>query len=884
MGKELNENNKAGMHIIRRNVKVINTNGQKSEVEQITTNISGEVRKTHQTVDTQKNSTRYDKQGLGVVAPKKTNYNNRSRFGNNRPPVVITRNGKPVEPEKPKEVIKPNTSQEKNERNNVNSNTNTVANKNVASDSFRTQNSNKNYEQRRNTSSNRNTNYSKPFNREDRGNNNRPFNNQNRQNGGVRKPYENRDNTSYQVNKFMKQTSAAPVETKEQREYSSNQIDKKKYESRGNENKKEKLDKNKLREQHSRVATSKLRGMEVDSDSGMLDLYERDTDLSRRRASSQKKKNQKQTLNQTKIIPMTEVKLPEVMTVKFFAEAIKKQASEIIKKLFSLGIMATVNQEIDFDTAFLISQEFGITAEKQVEVSEEDILFDNSEDDEKDLVPRPPIVVVMGHVDHGKTSLLDKIRSENVVSKEAGGITQHIGAYKVKCKDREICFLDTPGHEAFTAMRARGAQVTDIAIIVVAADDGIKPQTIEAIDHAKAAGVSIIVAINKIDKPTADVDRVKRELMNVGLVAEEWGGDTICVPISALTGQGIDQLLEMVLLVAEMKDLKANPNKQSKGTVLEARLDKSSGILVSMLVQRGQLNVGDTIVVGDVIGKVRAMKDDRGRKVKAAGPSTPVEILGLQEMPHTGDLFYEVDDEKMAKQLVQKKKAEQRAKLIKQGSKVTLDDLFGKIKEGQIKELNIIIKADVQGSVEALKESLEKLSTEEVRVRILHASTGGIKESDVTLASVSNAIIIGFNVRPEHEAQKQADKEKVDMRLYRVIYDAIDDVQKALNGLKPKKYKEIQLGVAEVRKVFKLTDVGIVAGCYVKSGKIVRNASVRLVRDSIVLLDIKIDSLKREKDDVREVAEGYECGIKLEKFSDIKEGDIFECFEMEEEK
>ena len=884
MGKELNENNKAGMHIIRRNVKVINTTGQKSEVEQITTNISGEVRKTHQTVDTQKNSTRYDKQGLGVVAPKKTNYNNRSRFGNNRPPVVITRNGKPVEPEKPKEVIKPNTSQEKNERNNVNSNTNTVANKNVASDSFRTQNSNKNYEQRRNTSSNRNTNYSKPFNREDRGNNNRPFNNQNRQNGGVRKPYENRDNTSYQVNKFMKQTSAAPVETKEQREYSSNQIDKKKYESRGNENKKEKLDKNKLREQHSRVATSKLRGMEVDSDSGMLDLYERDTDLSRRRASSQKKKNPKQTLNQTKIIPMTEVKLPEVMTVKFFAEAIKKQAPEIIKKLFSLGIMATVNQEIDFDTAFLISQEFGITAEKQVEVSEEDILFDNSEDDEKDLVPRPPIVVVMGHVDHGKTSLLDKIRSENVVSKEAGGITQHIGAYKVKCKDREICFLDTPGHEAFTAMRARGAQVTDIAIIVVAADDGIKPQTIEAIDHAKAAGVSIIVAINKIDKPTADVDRVKRELMNVGLVAEEWGGDTICVPISALTGQGIDQLLEMVLLVAEMKDLKANPNKQSKGTVLEARLDKSSGILVSMLVQRGQLNVGDTIVVGDVIGKVRAMKDDRGRKVKAAGPSTPVEILGLQEMPHTGDLFYEVDDEKMAKQLVQKKKAEQRAKLIKQGSKVTLDDLFGKIKEGQIKELNIIIKADVQGSVEALKESLEKLSTEEVRVRILHASTGGIKESDVTLASVSNAIIIGFNVRPEHEAQKQADKEKVDMRLYRVIYDAIDDVQKALNGLKPKKYKEIQLGVAEVRKVFKLTDVGIVAGCYVKSGKIVRNASVRLVRDSIVLLDIKIDSLKREKDDVREVAEGYECGIKLEKFSDIKEGDIFECFEMEEEK
>ena len=433
-------------------------------------------------------------------------------------------------------------------------------------------------------------------------------------------------------------------------------------------------------------------------------------------------------------------------------------------------------------------------------------------------------------------------------------------------------------------MRARGAQVTDVAIIVVAADDGIKPQTIEAIDHAKAAGVSIIVAINKIDKPSADVERVKRELLEVGLVPEEWGGETICVPISALTGEGIDNLLEMVLLVAEMKNLRANPNKQAKGTVLEARLDKTKGTIVSMLVQRGQLNVGDTIVVGDVIGKVRAMKDDKGKKVKSAGPSTPVEILGLHEVPHTGDLFYEVEDEKIAKQLIAKKKAESRRKLIKQGSKVTLDDLFGQIKEGKIKELNEIIKADVQGSVEALKESLEKLSTDEVRVRILHASTGGVKETDVTLASVSNAIIIGFNVRPEKAAKVQAEKEEVDLRFYSVIYDAINDVEDALKGLAPKKYKEVMLGEAEVRKVFKITNVGIVAGCYVKSGKIVRNASVRLVRDSIVLLSIKIDSLKREKDDVKEVSQGYECGIKLENFSDIKEGDIFECFEMVEEK
>ena len=900
---------KEQMHIIRRNVKVINTNGEKSEVEEISTSISGDIKKSHKTVvEKEKQKPSYNKEGLGVVKPRQ-NYAKKPSFGKNRTTgVVITRNGKPVEPVKPvvKEENKVEPKPALNETvkeisKEVNNNASKVVENVKERKDYKNQNekrtNNFNRENRENTN-NRKTDYKNQkgaFNKNSSPRpNNTSFNKGNNQNNNSQTPYRknnnnrfnNRDNTSYQVNKFIKQSSSMPAEQKETREYSNNiNIERKKYNesNKNQENRKEKLDKNKLREERSRVATSKLRGMEVNSSSGMLDLYERDSDF-RKGGSKKKNAKAKKEVNQTKIIPMTEVKLPETMTVKEFAEKIKKQASEIIKKLFSLGIMATVNQDIDFDTAYLIASEFGITAEKEVVVTEEDILFDDSEDKEEDLKPRPPIVVVMGHVDHGKTSLLDRLRSAHVASGEAGGITQHIGAYKVKVQDKEICFLDTPGHEAFTAMRARGAQVTDVAIIVVAADDGIKPQTIEAIDHAKAAGVSIIVAINKIDKPTADVERVKRELLEVGLVPEEWGGDTICVPISALTGEGIDNLLEMVLLVAEMKNLRANPNKQAKGTVLEARLDKTKGTIVSMLVQRGQLNVGDTIVVGDVIGKVRAMKDDKGKKVKKAGPSTPVEILGLHEVPHTGDTFYEVEDEKTAKQLVAKKKAESRMKLIKQGSKVTLDDLFGQIKEGKIKELNVIIKADVQGSVEALKESLEKLSTDEVRVRVLHASTGGVTETDVTLASVSNAIIIGFNVRPEAAAKAQADKEKVDLRFYSVIYDAINDVEDALKGLAPKKYKEVMYGTAEVRKIFKITNVGIVAGCYVKSGKIVRNTMVRLVRDSIVLLSIKIDSLKREKDDVKEVAEGYECGIKLENYSDIKEGDIFECYEMVEEK
>lgn len=932
------------MHIIRRNVRVINTSETGSEVNEITSTAYGNIKKSYQT-----NTRPAKSQASQQTRPMNNNsqnknrtnnnpYANRNRFQNNRNNIVITRNGKPVEASKPepvvekkpevvapavveetKPVVAPETQKapvvqesqakevtkvENKSTEIVNTNNNTNNNNNQNRNYNKNNNYNNNNRQNRdnrdnngfrknNYNSQNNPNYNRNSNDRNNNNNNRQGgfnrNNQNgdrpQRNNNFRNNRQNSDNTSYQVNKFIKQAERDVIEQKETRDYSSENIsrDKKKYNDKNNqnlENRREKLDKNKLREEHSRVSTGKLRNMEISQD-GLMDLYERDSDL---RKGSGKKKKAKEEKTPMKIVPMTEVKLPETMTVKEFAEAIKKQASEVIKKLFSMGIMATVNQDIDFDTAFLIASEFGITAEKQVVVTEEDILFDDSEDAEEDLVPRPPIVVVMGHVDHGKTSLLDRLRQTNVVEGEAGGITQHIGAYKVKVKDREVCFLDTPGHEAFTAMRARGAQITDIAIIIVAADDGIKPQTVEAIDHAKAAGVSILVAINKIDKPGANVEKVKQELMNYGLVPEEWGGDTICVPISAKTGEGIDNLLEMLLLIADMKDLKANPHKQAKGTVIEARLDKTRGTVVSMLVQRGQLNVGDTIVVGDMVSKIRAMKDDKGRSVKAAGPSTPVEILGLSHVPETGEVFYEVENEKVAKHLIEKRIAKQRMDLIKQGSKITLDDLFGQIKQGKIKDLNIIIKADVQGSVEAMRDSLEKLSNDEVRVRVIHASTGGIKESDVTLASVSNAIIIGFNVRPESAAEQQAKKEKVDMRLYSVIYDAINDVEVALQGMMPKKYKEVKYGTAEVRKIFKITGVGIVAGCYVKSGKIIRGAMVRLVRDNIVLLEIKIDSLKREKDDVKEVAENYECGIKLENFSDIKEGDIFECFTMEEVK
>jgi translation initiation factor IF-2 len=635
-----------------------------------------------------------------------------------------------------------------------------------------------------------------------------------------------------------------------------------------------------MREEDTRMDFSKLRGMQVSED-GLMDLYDRGEN---RKSSMKKKKQQpKPEMNTTKIIPLTEVELPSIMSVKEFAETIKKTASEVIKKLFSLGIMATVNQEIDFDTAFLVAGEFGITATLQVVVTEEDVLFDDTDDDESELEVRPPIVTIMGHVDHGKTSLLDKIRATNVVAGESGGITQHIGAYKVSLNDREITFLDTPGHEAFSEMRARGAQVTDIVIIVVAADDSIKPQTIEAINHAKAADVPIIVAINKIDKPAANVEKVKQDLLEHDLVAEEWGGQTICVPVSAKTGEGIDNLLEMVLLVADMQNLRANPHKQAKGTVIEAKLDKSRGPLATVLVQRGTLNVGDTIVLGEIIGRVRVMTNDKGEKVKTAGPSTPVELLGLGAVPSTGDVFYEVEDEKTAHKLIERRKAEQRINLMKKGSTVTLDDLFDKIKDGELKNLDIVLRADVQGSVEALKSSLEKLSTDEVRVRVIASNTGGITESDVTLAKLSHAIIIGFNVRPDANVTATADKEKVDIRLYRVIYDAINDVEAAMKGMLKPTYKEVVHGQAEVRHLFKISSVGTICGSYVTNGKIVRNAMMRVVRDGVIVIEDKLDSLKREKDDAKEVAQGYECGIKLEKFNDVKEGDILECYEMVEE-
>ena len=579
---------------------------------------------------------------------------------------------------------------------------------------------------------------------------------------------------------------------------------------------------------------------------------------------------------------LTQVSLPATLTVKEFAEAIKKTTAEIIKKLMKYGVMATMNQAIDFDTASLIADEFGIKCELLVEVTEEDILFDDTEDQDQDLKSRPPVVVVMGHVDHGKTSILDRIRSANVVSGEAGGITQHIGAYTVRAKGRQITFLDTPGHEAFTTMRARGAQVTDIAILVVAADDGVKPQTIEAINHAKAANTQIVVAINKIDKDGANIDRVKQELSKYELIPEEWGGNTVMVPVSAKVGTGMDELLEMVLLTADILDLKANPDKQAKGTVIEAKLDKNRGPVATVLVQRGTLRTGDTVVTGSIIGNVRAMSDDKGNLVKKAGPSIPVEILGLPEVPEAGEIFYAVKDDKVGRALVEKRRILQREKQLKASSHVSLESLFTKMAAGEVKDLNIIVKADVQGSVEAVRQSLEKLTNEEVRVNVIHGAVGAVTESDIRLAEVSNAIVIGFNVRPAANVADLAKETSVDVRLYRVIYNAIEDVEAAMKGMLAPKFKENVLGHAEVRQVFKVSGVGTIAGCYVTDGKILRAAEVRVVRDGIVVHEGKLASLKRFKDDVREVATGYECGIGIERFNDIKEGDVFEAFEMQE--
>ena len=576
------------------------------------------------------------------------------------------------------------------------------------------------------------------------------------------------------------------------------------------------------------------------------------------------------------------ITIPDEIVVNELALRLKATAAEVIKKLMMMGVMATVNDVIDFDTASLIAMEFHAKVEKEVVVTIEEQIIDDSEDEDDNLVPRAPVVVVMGHVDHGKTSLLDAIRKANVTKSEAGGITQHIGAYRVPVGDGEITFLDTPGHEAFTTMRARGAQVTDIAILVVAADDGIKPQTVEAISHAKAAGVSIIVAINKMDKPTANPDRVKEQLTQHEILPEEWGGDVPCMPISALTGEGIQELLEMVMLVADMKELKANPDRAAKGTVIEARLDKGRGPIATILVQNGTLNIGDSIVAGTTVGRVRAMTNDRGELVKSAGPSVPVEITGLDDVPTGGDIINADSDERLGRQLVEQRRSQQKEERFNAQTKVTLDNLFDQMQEGQMKELQIIVKADVQGSFEAVKQSLEKLSNDEVRVRVIHGGVGAISESDVMLASASNAIIIGFNVRPDPVAEENAKRDGIDLHLYRIIYEAIEDVQAAMKGMLAPKYRELFYGRAECRQVYKISNVGIVMGSYVTDGKIVRNSLVRIVRDGIIIADDKIASLRRFKDDVKEVAEGYECGVTLEHFNDVKEGDVFESYIMEE--
>ena len=729
----------------------------------------------------------------------------------------------------------------------------------------------------------------RPFNRD--GQNNRPFNrdgqrpfnnNRNQGNFGGRRPLDERG-----IEKNIKNIMASDVVEKENvREYANKAIDKQKnnrYEEKSNK----KASKSR-RNDFEEISSHKLKDLKQENrlsnmfdEGSMLDYYDLTTTRGRR---GKKKLQQGENRVKQKIFDLTDITIPETITVKDLSAELKKTSGEIIKKLLGYGIMATINNEIDFDTAFLIAGEFGVTAHKKEVVTDEDILFDDSEDKEEDLKPRPPVIVVMGHVDHGKTSLLDAVRSTNVIEGEAGGITQAIGAYKVEINGREITFLDTPGHEAFTAMRARGAQITDIAILVVAANDGVMPQTIEAIDHAKAAGIPIIVAINKIDVEGANPDKVKQELAEYGLVSEDWGGDTIFVPISAKKKINIDNLLEMVLLVADMKELKANPNKQAKGVVIEAKLDKSKGPVATMLVQRGTLDIGDTILVGSVIGRIRTMTDDKGHKVKKAGPSTPVEITGLTEVPEAGDTFYEVKDEKTAKHLMERRKRQARDKALKASSRVTLDDLFNQIEKGNLKQLNIIVKADVQGSVEAVKQALEKLSNDEVKVKVIHANVGAITESDVTLANVSNAIIIGFNVRPQPIAKDMADKENVEIKTYSVIYNAIEDVEAAMKGMLDPVFKEVVIGNAEVRQTFKISDVGTIAGCYVTNGKVARNAGVRVLRDNVVIHDGKLISLKRMKDDAKEVAKGFECGIQIENFNDIKEGDIIEAYIMEQVK
>ena len=641
----------------------------------------------------------------------------------------------------------------------------------------------------------------------------------------------------------------------------------------------------KYNERYENIAPAN-NGMQSDKSVNKQKLKQRSTQYRKQGMRSSRRETEAQRLARIAAErakkPQIVVKIPDEIVVSDLAAMLKMTAAEVVKKLFSLGVMATVNQVIDYDTAAIVATELGAKAEKEVVVTIEDRIIDDSDDSAEDLSPRDPVVVVMGHVDHGKTSLLDAIRHTDVTATEAGGITQHIGAYRVDLNGQKITFLDTPGHAAFTSMRARGAQATDIAVLVVAADDGIMPQTIEAINHAKAAGVDIIVAINKMDKPGATTDRIMQQLTEYDLIPEEWGGDTICVPVSALTKMNIDKLLESILLVAEMKELKANPNRAAKGIVIEARLDRNRGPIATLLVQNGTLHSGDIIVAGTSVGRVRVMVDDKGRKVKEAGPSVPVEIMGLAEAPQAGDAFDAVSDERLARELVEQRKQKQKEEQFKSFEKVTLENLFSSLKEGELKELDIIVKADVQGSVEAVKQSLEKLSNDEVRVKIIHGGVGAINESDVMLANASNAIIVGFNVRPDPVAAQNAERDGVDIRCYRIIYDCIDEIEAAIKGMLAPKFREVQQGRAEVRQVVKISSVGNIAGCYVLSGKVTRNSKIRVVRDGIVITEDEISSLRRFKDDVKEVAQNFECGIGLAKFNDIKEGDIFEAFTIEE--
>ena len=784
----------------------------------------------------------------------------------------------PIIQEKKEQEVKAET--KPNYRENRHNNRNNYQNRN---NNGQERNYNRNNQERNQQHGNGRNNFQ---NRRQDGNNNRYGDRQQNNNFRDRNGFNKRPLDEKGIEKNIKNIMSADIVEKENvREYNKS-IDKQKNNNKFDENRNNK--KKTRRNQNEDINQGKLKNLKQhnklsnmfeDSEDSMLDYYDLTTQRGRK---GKRKVNKDEERTKQKIFKLTEITIPESISVKDLAAELKKTSSEVIMKLMGLGIMATLNNNIDFDTAFLVAEEFGVTAIKKEEVKEEDILFDESEDKESELVERPPVVVVMGHVDHGKTSLLDAIRKTNVIEGEAGGITQAIGAYKVKVNDREITFLDTPGHEAFTAMRARGAQITDVAILVVAANDGVMPQTIEAINHAKSAGIPIIVAINKIDLPDANPQKVKEELMRYELVAEEWGGDTIFVEISAKNNINIDQLLEMVLLQADVLELKSNPNKQAKGVVIEARLDKNKGAIASLLVQRGKLDVGDTVVVGNTIGRIRSMMNDKGKKVKTAGPSTPVEIMGLTEVPQAGDTFYEVKDEKMAKHLIERRKRQEREKTINAMSAVTLDNLFNQMEEGKLKQLNLIVKADVQGSVEALKQSLEKLSNEEVRVKVIHSAAGAVTESDVTLAKVSNAIIIAFNVRPVATAKLEADKDEVQIKQYSVIYQAIDDVEAAMKGMLDPKFEEEIIGTAEVRQVFKISNVGTVAGAMVLTGKIERNAGVRVIREEVVIHEGKLSSLKRYKDDVKEVAKDFECGIQIEKYNDIKEGDIIEAFVMKE--